>query len=145
MKIIVDGDACPNLIQISDIASDYNLEMLVFTDYSHNMNDCYYKVIKCDVGSDSCDLMLIKVVDKEDIVITQDYGLSALCLSKGSKVLNPSGLIVNDFNIDGLLMSRFSSAKLRKSGVRTKGPSKRTNDVVNKFLDNLVELIDPYQ
>ena len=142
MKIIVDGDACPNINDISDIASDYDLEMLVFTDYSHNMNDNYYKVIKCDVGSDSCDLMLIKVVTKGDVVITQDYGLSALCLSKGAVVINPNGLIINDMNIDNLLMSRFSSAKLRKSGVRSKGPSKRTKEVVDKFLDNLIYLIN---
>ena len=141
MKIIVDGDACPNINDIADIAYDYKLEMLVFCDYAHNMSDDYYQVIKCDVGSDSCDLLLIKNVLENDIVVTQDYGLSALCLSKKAKVLNPSGLIVNDLNIDNLLMSRFSSAKLRKSGVRSKGPSKRTKETVDKFLCSLVYLI----
>lgn len=142
MALLVDGDACPNLSQIKNIAQEAKVEMIVFVDYAHNLHDDYYKTIVCSVGSDSVDLVLLKYLKAGDLVITQDYGLAGLALSKGARVLHVSGKVINNDNIDQLLMMRYMAAKQRKSGVKTKGPAKRTAKVKNVFLEQLKEMLN---
>lgn len=141
MVLIIDGDACPNINEIKDIAVKYQVEMLVFIDYAHYLQDDYFKTILCEIGSDSVDLELLKRVKNNDIVITQDYGLASLVLSKGAKVLHVSGKMIDNSNIDQLLMSRYVSAKQRKSGARIKGPTKRTDEIRDVFLKQLEFLL----
>lgn len=141
MVLIIDGDACPNINEIKDIAVKYQVEMLVFIDYAHYLQDDYFKTILCEIGSDSVDLELLKHVRNDDIVITQDYGLAGLVLSKGAKVLHVSGKMIDNSNIDQLLMSRYVSAKQRKSGARIKGPARRTDEIRNVFLKQLEFLL----
>ena len=62
-------------------------------------------------------------------------------LSKGAKVLHISGKVIDDNNIGELLMSRYVSAKQRKSGKRTRGPAKRTDEVRNQFLKQLDKIL----
>lgn len=141
MVLIIDGDACPNINEIKDIAVKYQVEMLVFIDYAHYLQDDYFKTILCEIGSDSVDLELLKHVKNNDIVITQDYGLASLVLSRGAKVLHVSGKMIDNSNIDQLLMSRYVSAKQRKSGTRIKGPTKRTDEIRDVFLKQLEFLL----
>lgn len=141
MVLIIDGDACPNINEIKYIAVKYQVEMLVFIDYAHYLQDDYFKTILCEIGSDSVDLELLKHVKNNDIVITQDYGLAGLVLSKGAKVLHVSGKMIDNSNIDQLLMSRYVSAKQRKSGARIKGPARRTDEIRNVFLKQLEFLL----
>ena len=51
----------------------------------------YQKVLYCDVDRDSVDSQIVKRVKENDLVITQDYGLAGLILSKKAKVLHLSG------------------------------------------------------
>ena len=62
-------------------------------------------------------------------------------LSKGAKVLHISGKVIDDNNIEELLMSRYVSAKQRKSGKRTRGSAKRTDEVRNQFLKQLDKIL----
>ena len=68
---LVDGDACPDLPAIRDLAWKYQVEMTVFVDYAHFIQDDYFRTILCEVGSDSVDLVLLKQVQANDLVITQ--------------------------------------------------------------------------
>lgn len=95
-----------------------------------------------DKGSDSADLKIANTVRQDDIVVTQDYGLAALCLGKGARALNQNGLIYTDKNIENLLYSRFMAKKARMSGQRTKGPSKRTAQNDADFIKALIELLE---
>ena len=142
MSILVDGDGCPNIAEIKNVAIQYQQEMVVFMDYAHLIEDDYFETVICDIGRDSVDLVLLKYLKFNDLVITQDYGLASLALLKGAQVLHVSGKIINHENIDQLLMSRFVSAKLRNSGTRLKGPPKRTLDVKKVFIEQLIKIID---
>lgn len=55
-------------------------------------------------------------------MITQDYGLASLVLPKGVRVFHHSGKEFDEANIGTLLEQRYHSGKLRKAGIRTKGP-----------------------
>lgn len=141
MRILVDGDACPNKEEIKSLAIQYHKDMLVFIDYAHVLEDAYYQVIQCEVGRDSVDLKILSETTADDLVITQDYGLASLVLSKGAKVLHISGMIITHENIEGLLMTRYISAKQRRANKHLKGPSKRTDEVKIRFLTELEKLL----
>lgn len=141
MRILVDGDACPNKDEIKQLAIKYQKEMIVFIDYAHMIEDDYYQVVQCDIGADSVDMALLNWARAGDLVITQDYGLAGLLLSKGVQVLHISGMKIDSSNIDGLLMTRYISAKQRKVNKHIKGPSKRTDEVKFKFLKELENVL----
>lgn len=112
MKIIVDGDGCPqNARKIcEEYASYYNIAMVVVSSYDHNMMGDFETII-VDKGKDSADFKVIELARIEDIVITQDYGLASLLLAKTYAVLNPVGFEYTESNIDKLLMNRYLGQK----------------------------------
>ena len=144
MKILIDGDGCPVIDIAISVAKKFNIEVVIMCDTSHIFNKEGAKTMVFSKGADSVDFALINYLEKEDIVITQDYGLAAMAMNKASYVINQNGMIYNDENIDRLLYSRHFSKKIRKSGGKTKGPKKRTKeDDINfeKTLNEILELI----
>ena len=144
MKILIDGDGCPVIDIAISVAKKFNIEVVIMCDTSHIFNKEGAKTMVFSKGADSVDFALINYLEKEDVVITQDYGLAAMAMNKASYVINQNGMIYNYENIDRLLYSRHISKKIRKSGGKTKGPKKRTKeDDINfeKTLNEILELI----
>ena len=144
MKILIDGDGCPVIDIAISVAKKFNIEVVIMCDTPHIFNKEGAKTMVFSKGADSVDFALINYLEKEDVVITQDYGLAAMAMNKASYVINQNGMIYNDENIDRLLYSRHISKKIRKSGGKTKGPKKRTKeDDINfeKTLNEILELI----
>ncbi len=143
MKILVDADACPVKELIVDTAKKYNLEVIMFCDTSHILYDGYSTTIVVDKGADSVDIALANKITKEDIAITNDYGLASLILARGASALGASGLIYTLDNIDKLLFTRHISREVRKAKKgRPKGVPKRTAEDDEKFLYSLKKLIE---
>lgn len=140
MKILIDGDGCPVIDLVIKIAKEFNIDVIIMCDTSHVFNKEGAKTMVFSKGADSVDFALINFVQKEDIVITQDYGLAAMAINKASYVINQNGLIYTNDNIDMLLYNRHMSKKIRKSGGRVKGPKKRTNEDNINFEKTLVEV-----
>lgn len=141
MRILVDGDGCPSKYSIVEMTKKYQLEMLVFIDYAHMLDSEDYQTIMCEVGADSVDMKIANMVKKGDLVITQDYGLASLVLGRQAYVLHVSGKVIDQNNIDQLLLSRYTAAKIRKAGGRTKGPAKRSQADELFFKKQLEEMI----
>lgn len=142
MKIIIDGDACPSISIIENIAKKYNIEVLIFCDINHYIKSDYSEVKVVDSGFQSVDMYVVNTVKNSDIVITQDYGVAAMCLPKKAYVLNPKGYIYTEKNIDRLLEERHMSKKIRRGGGRTINPRKRTKEDDIRLIDNLKKLIE---
>lgn len=115
MKILIDGDACPVIRLTEDIAKSQHLPVIIFVDYNHIIHSDYAKIITVEQGLDAVDFALISQVSPKDIVITQDYGVASLALSKGAYVLHQSGKEYTLANIDLLLFERHLSKKQRRS------------------------------
>ena len=128
MRILVDADACPVKEIIVRLAKQRNIPVIMIIDTSHKINDGYSSVITVDKQADSVDFALMSLLTRDDIVVTQDFGLAAMVLGKGARAVNQNGLIFTDDNIDKLLMERHIGQKVRRGGGRTKGPSKRTKE-----------------
>jgi len=140
-KIIIDGDACPSINLIEECAKKFDVPVIIITDTSHNITSDYSNVLIVDKGSQSVDIKLINLVSSGDIVISQDYGVAVMTLSKKAYCISPKGLIFTNDNIDNLMLNRHINQKLRNSGKRVKGPKKRTNDDDKKLIESLKELI----
>ena len=143
MNLLIDADACPVVDIALDCAKKYNVEKSVLLcDTSHLIEREGAETIVVSKGADSADFALVNLVKAGDVVITQDYGLAAMCLAKKAHVLNQNGLVFNEFNIDSLLTQRHISKKIRMAGGRTKGPSKRTKEQDVAFLKSLIKVFD---
>lgn len=141
MRILIDADGCPVVKESVRIAKEHGLECVIVADTAHRFESDYAKVICVDQGADSADLRIANLCEKGDVVITQDYGLAALCIGKNSFVLDQNGMEINAFNIDSLLQSRYESKRLRNAGVRLKGPAKRKTQQTKDFIEALEQLI----
>jgi len=133
MRIIVDADACPVKKIIVRLAKQHNIPVTMLTDTAHQLNDGYSTVITVDTAADSVDYAIMGLLTRDDIVITQDYGLAAMVLGKGAQAINQDGMVYSNDNIDKLLMERHINAKIRRSGGKTKGPSKRSKSNDERF------------
>lgn len=142
MKIIIDGDACPSIPIIESIAKSYGIEIIIFCDIHHYIHSSYSDVRVVDSGFQSVDMYVVNTAKASDIIITQDYGVAAMCLPKKSFVLNPKGYIYSDKNIDRLLEERHISQKIRRAGGRTPNPKKRSREDEERLINNLKKLIE---
>ncbi|SFC68282.1 hypothetical protein SAMN05443252_105256 [Bacillus sp. OV322] len=144
MKIYVDADACPVKDIIISEASDFEIQVILVTSLSHFSNaeqPSGVKTIYVDSGADAADYRIVKLVEKGDIIVTQDYGLASLGLAKGIIVLHHKGFRYTNENIDQLLQTRYLSAMARKGGQRTKGPKPFTAEDREQFRDLFKQVI----
>jgi uncharacterized protein YaiI (UPF0178 family) len=142
MQILVDADACPVKQIVVRLAKQKGIPVTMLIDTSHQLNDGYSRVITVDKAADSVDYALMGLLTRDDVVVTQDFGLAAMVIGKGARAINQNGLVYTDKNMDRLLLERHLGQKIRRSGGRTKGPSKRTNEDDERFAEAFEKLID---
>ena len=142
MIIYVDADACPVVDETVRIATAHEAECVLLSDTAHVMNRPGARTITVSQGADSVDFVLVNLLRPGDVVITQDYGLAAMCLARCARVLNQDGSQYTNDNIGGLLMRRHTARKIRMGGGRTKGPKKRTQAQNLAFEHALNALLD---
>lgn len=141
MKIYVDADGCPVVDIAVSIAKEQGLQIFIVKNHAHNIEDSYATIVSVDISSDSADFYIVNHIGKGDIVITQDYGLAALCLSKKAYPINQNGLLFTEDNIDGMLNRRHIHRELRKQGKFHSKFKKRNPKQDNIFKINLRRLI----
>jgi len=141
MRIIVDADGCPGKNLIEKAASENSIELIMYCDINHVLSSDYASIRYVDSGFQSVDMKVANEAKSKDIIITQDFGVAAMVLAKGAYAMGPKGHIYDDDNIDKLLFERHMSSKLRRSGGKTFGPKKRTNEDDEKLYHNLIRLI----
>lgn len=141
MKLLVDADACPVIDLTVREANRRKIPVILVTDTSHVLTGINAQIVTVEKGNDSADFKLVNLVEKGDLVVTQDYGLAAMVLAKGGKAINQNGLIYSQQNIDTLLFTRHIAKKVRMSGEHTKGPRKRTKQQDEDFLFALQRML----
>lgn len=142
MRILIDADGCPVVDLTVAAAREFDLECVILCDTAHYFDKEGARTVVMAQGADSVDFALVNMVQAGDIVVTQDYGLAAMCLARKGKPINQNGLVYHDGNIDGMLASRHAAQKVRRGGGRTKGPSKRTKEQDEVFIRQLRKLIE---
>jgi len=145
MKILVDADACPVVRITEQLAREHGIACMLLCDTNHVLTSEYSSIHIIGAGADAVDIALINLACRDDIIVTQDYGVAAMALGKGCIALHQDGMLYTDENIDGLLMQRHMARKARQSGKHHfKGPSKRTAEDDRRFKDLLKSLLSPH-
>ncbi len=155
MRIYVDADACPVIPIVEQVAEKNNIAVTLLCDTNHVLDSDYSEVKIIGAGADAVDFALINLCGKNDIVVTQDYGVAAMALGKGAYAIHQSGKWYTDENIDQMLMERHLSKKARRASGKNhlKGPKERTEEddvrfkrsfeklvmTINKTKDSIVE------
>ena len=141
MRILIDADGCPVVDIAIRVSGENNIECIILCDTSHVFEKQGATTITVSKGADSVDFALVNMLKNGDIVITQDYGLAAMCLARNAIPLSQNGMIYDNFNIDALLLARHTARKIRNSGGRLKGNAKRTASQDIAFEQKLREII----
>jgi len=142
MKIVVDADACPVKREIVKAAGKSGIPVIMVCDTSHVIEDGYSRVITVDKGSDSADYRIVNAAKAGDIVVTGDYGLAAMALSKGARAISFNGVVYNDLNIDLLLNQRHFAKESRRRGKRASAIKKRNSGQDAEFYSSFITLIE---
>lgn len=143
MEIFVDADACPVVSIVEMIAKKYGIEVTLLCDTNHVLSSDYSKVLVVGAGADAVDYKLISVCRKGDVVVSQDYGVAAMALSKGAYAIHQSGKWYTDENIDQMLMERHLNKKARRSSHKNhiRGPKKRTEENDERFCQSMEKMV----
>lgn len=142
LQILIDADGCPVVDETLATAKKFNVPCLILCDTAHDIQREGARTVVVTKGADSVDFILLRMVNPGDIVVTQDYGLAAMCLARGATPLHQDGLAYTDKNIDSMLLARHTSHKLRGGKHKQlKGPKKRTAKQNTDFIASLTTLL----
>lgn len=142
LRIIVDADACPGKEVIEKAAKESFIEVIMYCDTNHILSSEYSTIIYADSGYQSVDMKIVNAVKKDDIVITQDFGVAAMVLPKKAYAISPKGNIYSNENIERLLFERHISQRVRKGGGKTSNPKKRNSTDNDRLYVSLKRIID---
>ncbi len=126
MHILVDADACPNIIKeiLFRAAIRLNINITLFANHFINIpKNPLIKFIQVAGGFDVADQKIIEMVNPEDLVITADIPLASAVIEKKAHALNPRGELYTLENIQHRLAIRNFMEDLRNSGQVTGGPA----------------------
>ncbi|WP_102345564.1 YaiI/YqxD family protein [Bacillus sp. Marseille-P3661] len=140
--IFVDADACPVKDEIIDVATSFNLEVIFVASYAHmTTNQLPGQWVYVDTNKEEVDLYITNHIKKDDVAVTQDIGLASLLLSKKVHVISPRGKQYAEENMDQALFSRYLSAKQRRAGYYSKGPSAFSNKDREFFIKTFKKML----
>lgn len=142
MQLLIDADGCPVVDIAIEAARRRKLSVLLFCDTAHIFSRTGAQTITVSKGADSADFALLSHVAPGDAVVTQDYGLAAMCIAKGGRPINQDGIVFTPDNIDTLLASRYEVKRTLAAGGRVKGPKKRKPAQNAAFAAALARLLD---
>lgn len=132
MKIWIDGDGCPVVSITIKLAKEFGLAVTVVKNHAVQVKDTYAEVITVDVSRDAADFYIVNHLSSGDLVITQDYGLAAMVLSKKGYCMNQNGRILTRDNIDMILDQRHHSRVERQKNKKyTKFKKRSAEDDLN--------------
>lgn len=141
MRLFIDADGCPVTDIAVGLAAMYHIPCTIVCDTAHEIQRTGAETVTVSKGADSADFALVNLVQAGDLVVTQDYGLAAMCLSKQAVVLHQDGFLYTEDNINELLFFRAEAKRIRRGGGRMKGPGKRTKQQDHDFYRSLETLL----
>ncbi len=126
MQILVDADACPNLIKaiLFKAAIRLNIPTTLFANRGISIpRNPLFRMVQVPQGFDIADQKIVETVQAGDLVITADIPLAAQIIAKKAHALNPRGEWYTPENIQQRLAMRNLMEELRGAGEISGGPA----------------------
>ena len=143
--IYVDADACPVKDEVYRVAQRYGLRVVMVSNaWLRTPDEEWLELVVVGAELDAADAWIVEHVAADDIVVTADIPLAALCLEKGAGVLGPRGRPFTEDSIGGALATRELMSQLREMGEVSGGPApfeKRDRSHFLQALDQMVNAI----
>ncbi|MBF0416964.1 MAG: YaiI/YqxD family protein [Magnetococcales bacterium] len=142
MMIYVDADACPVKAEVMRVAERHDVTVhMVSNQWMRLPGHPLLKIQVVAGGLDKADDWIVERIERGDIAITADIPLASRCLTKGARVVGPTGKPFDEDGIGMALAMRDLNAHLRDTGeMRGGGPSFGGKDR-SRFLQALEEVI----
>ena len=141
MKIFIDGDACPVVKNTITIAKHYSIPVIIVKNHFHVIEDNYAQVISVDCSKDSADYYIVNHLNKNDIVVSQDYGLAAMVLARNAYFITAYGKEINDKNLSSCLNSRYNTQMLKNQNKRPKAKKAKRKTSDNTLFERMLNLL----
>lgn len=144
MHILVDADACPNVIKdiLFRAAERVGVRLTLFANRPLRIPASpHIRLVQVASGFDQADNRIAELVGPGDLVITADIPLAADVIAKGGLALNPRGELYTQDNVRELLSLRNFMDELRSSGVDTGGPAALNQSDRQRFANQLDRLL----
>ena len=139
MRVLIDGDAFPDIEEIINVCKKYQKRVIIYTDTSHVIENDYATIVVVNKGSNAVDLVIENEVKAKDLVLTHDYGVAMIAIYKGAYVLNQYGKFYNYNNINYLVELKNINRKLRKH-TNVKGVKKRSDKDRKRLINSIIDL-----
>jgi uncharacterized protein YaiI (UPF0178 family) len=139
IKIFIDADACPVKEEVYKVSIRNNLDVIVVSNGGIRPHpNPLIKSIFVGNGFNEADEYILKMVTKNDIVITNDIPLAADCIKEGAIILKQNGHVLNESNIANELSKRNLMTEIRAANplMNSKGKPFSNADKSN-FLNEL--------
>ena len=114
IKIFIDADACPVKEEVYKVSIRNKLEVLIVSNGGIRPHpNPLIKSIFVGKGFNEADEYILKMVSKDDIVITNDIPLAADCIKKRATIIKQNGYVLNENNITNELSKRNLMTEIR--------------------------------
>jgi uncharacterized protein YaiI (UPF0178 family) len=140
MRIYVDADACPKMVQqiLFRAVERVHLPLiLVSNKYVKHPKSELITMIVVPGGFDVADDKIVEMVEDGDLVVSADIPLSSRAIDKGAYSINPRGELYTKNNIKHKLAIRNLMSDLRESGEITGGPAAFSHKNSQEFANQL--------
>lgn len=141
MRIWIDGDGCPVVNNAIAIAKLEAIPVTVVKNHAVQVKSDYAEVVTVDVTQDAADFYIVNHMSQGDIVVSQDYGLAAMVLSKKGICVNQNGREVTIQNIDLILNQRHHNRVERQKNKKYTKFKKRNKEDDMMFEDAFKSII----
>lgn len=148
MQILVDADACPNVIKqiLFRSATRLRLTTILFANKPIAIPpNPFIKLVVVPGGFDVVDHKIVEVVSPGDLVITADIPLAAAVIEKKAHALNPRGELYTLENMQQRLAMRNFMQDLRSAGQVTGGPPPLNQQDQQAFANALDRFLTKYR
>ncbi|MCE5190582.1 MAG: YaiI/YqxD family protein [Actinomycetia bacterium] len=143
--LFIDADACPVTREAISIARAHGMPVVLVANGTQNLERHTMRngveAVQVSGGRDAADFAIIERLQPDDAVVTQDTGLAAMVLGRGARAIGPRGRIFHLATIDAEMEVRHAEQKLRRSGGRTGGPPRFTEEDREHFAEQLEWLL----
>ena len=144
MRLIIDGDAFPNLLKpiIIKAINKKMVKTIVVSNKKINLGDSVFiEYVLVSLGMDKADTHIVELLEDGDLIITADIPLADKVISKNGKALGHRGECYSKDNIKQYLTMRNLMEQIRDSGEKTKGPTPFTKKDCEVFANGLYSLL----
>ncbi len=140
MRLLIDGDALPNLLKpiITRALERMKIEAKVVSNKKITLGKSkFVEYILVEQGADEADDRIVSLCRPGDLIITADIPLADRIVSKRAHALDHRGELYTAENIKQHLAMRNLMESIRESGETTKGPKPFTQKDAHAFANGL--------